>query len=68
MRIIGIRVDRAAVIGLTDLELLESPTSEALSENENAEKEEQFKRALKEAGIEVAWPSGEPITDRPSAS
>ena len=29
-----------------------------------AERDERFRRALGEAGIEVSWPTGEPVRDR----
>ena|SRR5437667_7596298 len=50
----------AALVGLGDLERLENPgLSPGRKSNETAKREERFKQALKDAGIEVTWPSAE---------
>jgi prevent-host-death family protein len=53
--------ERAALVSLEDLERLAQPDSNDGSETKvTSSIDERYRRALKEAGIEVSWPSDEP--------
>lgn len=56
----------AGLVGMIDLYLLEAgdPLEEERIRAEAAERDERFRRALEKAGIEVSWPTGEPVRDR----
>ena len=49
---------------MTDLEATKA-SQEEQERQHCAERDERFRRAFEEAGVEVSWPSGEPIRDRP---
>lgn len=58
----GVTGERAALVGVEDLKRLESVDREEKSEQDAAERDDTFRRALDEAGLIVSWPSGEPMS------
>ncbi len=57
--------DEAALVSLDDLDRLRQMDSGQRNEPVPVdERDERFRRALQEAGVEVTWPTGEPVRDR----
>lgn len=52
----------AALVGLEDLRRIESLAAEAAEADDLAAREARFRQALGQAGIEVSWPAGPPMT------
>lgn len=58
-------IDEAALVSLEDLDRLRRMGSGQDIESKAVDdRQERFRRALEEAGIEVSWPSGEPVSFR----